>query len=487
MQRIRIGIDPLLSEKHLPEISWVWRFLLAGMGIPWQEVPWGEEADIVYAVNSGVSRDYSLAIQADPQYWDNPARWKLFSVSCSEGIPYLVFENAHESVPAVEVANGNYRIQHDIIFDIFWLLTGQIELFWPRNKHGWADISNTVCHKENILIRGLASEIGCQLEQIISQLGFTLLPRWPGRKKAAACVGHDVDYPEIVRWLEPLRILAGRHPNRLAAASSVLFGQRHNWHFSEWIDLEKKWGPGSAFYFVPRQGSVIEYLTSTPDPFYDVSSPRFQTLFQQLILEGYEIGMHASYSACEKVAQFLGEKERLEQAVGVPIYGNRHHYWHVDPLDVEGTLLIHEQAGFKYDSSLVHEYYLGWRRFSSWPFFPFSQRQKREIKTLQIPTGWMDIQAFRHAADNPGISIRTLIELAGTVIKQSGCLMLDIHDCYFDDFLYPGYRQMYESLWDYVCCTDLFWMARPIDIANHWIARYATILNDSHGLCIGGA
>lgn len=485
MQRIRISIDPPLSEKHYPEISWVWRFLLTGMGVPWQEVPWGEAADIVYGINLESKPTCLLLIEANLQYWDDPSRWKLNSVSGSERLPCLMFKGAHEIVPAVEIVNGKYRIRHDTIFDIFWLLTGQEEPSLPHNKHGWADISNTVYQKENILSRGLVSEIGCQLEQIITQFGFALLPRWPGSKKAAACVGHDVDYPEIVHWLEPMRILMGGHPNRFVAASSVLRGERHNWHFQEWIDLEKRWGPGSAFYFVPRKGSIIEYLTVTPDPFYDVTSLRFKNLFHLLAAEGFEIGMHASYRACENTARFLREKEHLEQTAGVPIYGNRHHYWHVDPLDVEGTLLLHERVGLKYDSSLVHEYYLGWRRSSSWPFFPFSQRQKREIKTLQIPTGWMDIQSFQHAAYNSGISIQTLIELAGVVTKQSGCLMLDIHDCYFDDFLYPGYRELYESLWDHVFSTGFFWMARPIDIANHWITRYTAILKDSCGLGVG--
>jgi hypothetical protein len=485
MQRIRISIDPLLTEKYYSEVSWTWRFLLSGMGISWEEVSWGETADIVYAVDPGSGPRGSLIVQARLPFWEDPSHWKLASVSAADGFSHPVFEGVVEPSPAWETADGRTRVYHDVIFDIFWLLTGQEEASWPRDKHGWLNLSNTVHQREKLLLRGLVSEIGCWLEQQVSGMGFTLLPRWPGGRKAAACVGHDVDYPEIVRWLEPARILMGGHPQRLAAASAVLFGRRHNWHFREWVELEKRWGPGSAFYFVPRKGSIVEYVTTTPDPFYDVGSPRFRDLFRMLADEGFEIGMHASYRACESVVNFRREKEHLERASGGSVDGNRHHYWHVDPLDPEGTLLMHEQAGFRYDSSLVHECYLGWRRSSSWPFFPFLQKQKREIRTLQIPTGWMDIHAFRHAADNPGIGIQTLTELAGTVARQSGCLMLDIHDCYFDDFLYPGYLEMYEKLWDHVFSTGLFWMARPIDIANHWIARYNSILGDSRGLATG--
>ncbi len=233
----------------------------------------------------------------------------------------------------------------------------------------------------------------------------------------------------------------------LGAAGAVLAGRRTHWHFLSWVEMERGLNTRSAFYFVPRHGSLVEYALGIPDPFYDVRSDRFRNLFTWLSDQGCEIGLHASYRAGESLQTFAAEKNALELASGTPIRGNRHHYWHLSPADPE----VHparstNRLGLMYDTSLAHERYVGWRRGLSWPYFPFHQKERRELRTLQIPTVWMDDQLFGHRADNPGDREAILRAMLDRAAEQRGCFLIDVHDYVFDDVLFPEWAATYKSV-----------------------------------------
>ena len=164
------------------------------------------------------------------------------------------------------------------------------------------------------------------------------MPPWPEGKRAAICLGHDVDYPEVVRWLQPFRILINRGFEGIKPALGVLLKKNHHWHFHSWMEVAKSFGMRSTFFFVPRQGSLFQYLIGLPDPFYDVESEKFRNVLREIRQENFEIGLHASYLAYQSVEKFRAEKMKLEAASGGPIIGNHHHYWHLNPNNIEETL-----------------------------------------------------------------------------------------------------------------------------------------------------
>jgi hypothetical protein len=484
VQKLKITIDPLLKERYGPEICWTWRLLLSGMGFPWEEVSAGSlECDIAYGtepVNAGHSR---LCVRANTQFWDQRSSQRLRAVGYCDGWSYPLFEDEQQRNQLFYLSDGCLVCDRDLIFDVFWLATGQEEHYWPKNQHGHFDLGGTTFQREQALRLAVASSIGSELRKTLMNLGFAApIPQWPHGKRAAACVSHDVDYPEAVGWLEPLRIIHRQGLRGLSPALSVVTGSRHHWHFASWVQLEKRLGTRSAFFFVARRGSLLEYTTGTPDSFYDVQSDRFRKLFKYLIDEGCEIGLHASYRAFERRDKFAAEKRILEEASAQIIRGNRQHYWHLNPDDPESTLLLHEQLGLQYDTSLTHERYLGWRRGLSWPFFPFHQKERRELKVLQISTVWMDDHLFGHRLDNPGDRFDILSAVADRTAKQGGCLLIDVHEYVFDDVLFPGWATTYRQLLECLTLRSDFWIGTPGEIANHWIERYALILQRSRGL-----
>jgi hypothetical protein len=482
LKPVRIGIDSFVREKYGPELCWTFRLLLSSMGVPWLEVsPDDPACDVAYVRAIDSRRPCALQIRADVSRWDRRSSLRLTSVQRADGWRLPSFESRHSVDNPISISDGQMVCEHDVLFDIFWLATGQEEVHWRGNAHG--HLRAEAPFPRDVFPVALASHIGRRLEQAFEQLGLpTGEPRWPGAARAAACLTHDVDYPQAVRWLEPFRRLHrdGRHAVRPALA--LVVKAKTHWHFDSWLQLEQSVEARSAFYFVPRQGSLWEYAAGTPDPFYDVTSPRFRALFRSLTDAGAEVALHASYRAHESPDRLAMEKQKLEEVSGQKIEGVRHHYLHLDPADPESTLLLHEAVGLKHDSSLAHERYVGWRRALSWPFFPFHPRERREVKTLQLPLAWMDAQLFRYRADNPGDRADVLKALADHCVGQGGCLVIDVHEYVYDEELFPGWARAYRELLAYIKARGDFWVDTPRRVAEHWSARHARVVERSQGL-----
>jgi hypothetical protein len=482
--QITIALDPAL-QSVAPEIRYTWRTLLTALGYAWVETDWAQTtpADIVYASDPHHAPPSRVLIVAQPAQWAQPHAARLVGVTQEAGWEVPAFTNDPPAAPLLQQRDGQCIISRDLIFACFWLLSGQEERQHPRGAHGYLDLTGTPTLAHGVLQRGLVSAICHALGQHLVALGFPPgMARWPHGATLAATCGHDVDYPEIIRWLEPLRILARQKAQGVRPAVAVALGEHSHWHFHSWMALEQEYGARSAFYFVARKGSLREYATGLPDSFYDINSPQFRRLFAELAEAGWEIGLHASYRAYTSQATFAAERAALAQASGQPISGNRHHYWHLDPADPEATLLMHEQVGFTYDASLTHNRYLGWRRGTNWPFFPWHSGQRRAVRTLQLPTAWMDDHLFGQRADNPGDRQELLRGLIERTAAHQGVLLVDVHEYVYDDALFPGWAATYRQLWATLFARGDVWFATPIAIAEHWLARQQVIAHASRGL-----
>lgn len=482
MWRLHVGIDRRLAPSYRPEVCWTWRTLLAGIGFAWQEVePADPVCDVAYVIDPGAT-SAKLTVRTNETRWKDPSGARLASVGQTGSVSFPLFEG-EAATPAFLRLGGRVVCDRDLIFDVFWLATGQEERRYPKGEHGFFELDAEPVVSRGVLRRALASAIGQALETWLVELGVGKPePRWPGGSRAAACFGHDVDYPEPVRVLEPLRILARQGASGARNAWDVAVGRRHHWHFGSWMDLEEAAGCRSAFYFVARRGSLVERALGTPDPFYDINQPRFRALFREIQSRGAEIGLHASYRAFEDVGRLSEEKRVLEEAAGAAVIGNRHHYWHLNPNNPEETLRFHERAGFAYDCSLFHDRYIGWRRGFTWPFFPFDQKERRSLATLQLPTGWMDDQLFGLRRHNAGERTVILDELVARVFEQQGCLVVNIHEYVFDSALFPGWVLAYRHVLDALSTRGDVWLATPADIARHWRARVRSAEEASIGL-----
>jgi hypothetical protein len=273
---------------------------------------------------------------------------------------------------------------------------------------------------------------------------------WNG-KTAAFAFTHDVDYPEMIRWIEAIRVFVGRAHAPRRTIPGILYGTNHFWKFSDWIAMERQFGARPAFNFSARRGSLFEYAAGTPDCFYDIRSSRFGDLFRYLRDEGCEVGLHASFHSFRSADRLQREKEDLERAAGVTVHGGRHHYWRLNPEAPEETIAVHEEIGMQYDSSLAFEFYPGFRRGICHPYRPFHPGQRRELKILEIPPAWMDDHFDRRLEKNgivagahrePEIRKRTMAHanlLLDPVRRSGGVAVVDYHARGMNADFYPRY------------------------------------------------
>lgn len=482
VNQLRIAISPELRALAGPAVDWTWRQLLTATGYGWREMSADEPCDIAYITNADQGRQARIAILAQVERWQAPARLRFAGLAADDPHSPIRFdgEPLHQAEFAAE--NGRSLLCRDILFDLFWLMSGQEEQSWTQDVHGFYTLPEA-WRSQQLLEQAAGSTTVEAFRTLIERAGLgEPLPRWPQSRRAAAAITHDVDYPEVIRWLEPLRIVRRQGRRGLAPAWEVLIGRRDHWAFPQWMAFEQQYGVRSAFYFVARQGSLLEYARGTPDPFYDVTAPRFRDLFRTLIEGGWEVGMHASYLAYAARERFASEKQRLEQAASAPVLGNRHHYWHMNPADPTETLQLHADIGLLYDTSLTHDRYLGWRRGITTPFYPFAPRTQKEIGAVQLPVAWMDAQLAQRTDLTQPQRDALVCELVDRVAEQQGLFVANVHDYVFDDVLFPGWLATLRAALEHITARGDFWLATPATIAQHWADRYRHLVTQSSGL-----
>jgi hypothetical protein len=447
--RLRVALDPALAP-YAPEVKYVLRTLLTSAGYAFElmwssELPPGEDVHIYYGRESNAPRS-ALHIHAFPQGF---ARWSTLDplrVIDQDGIPFLCFDDCSQQ--PIRRTDSRTEIDNDIVFASFWLLVGASEGTVSRDRWDNLHVQYSFIVKSGLVRRPAVSLYAAFLREYFEQRGLRALrPTWSsGERKAAFSFTHDVDYPQMIRWIESLRLLRSRGVRAFNSIAGIWSGSNHFWKFADWVEFERTFGARPAFYFMARQGSLLQYARGTPDAFYNIRSRAFQELFPYLRQNGSEIGLHASYHAHKSTTQLQHEKNVLEQAAGVTVRGGRHHYWHLDPEAPHSTLLKHEHIGMQYDSSLGFEFYPGWRRGSCHPFGVFHTGERRELDLVQVPPTWMDDHFDRRRAinhiDQPEQTARELMDTARGV---GGVIVVDYHARGMNEDFYPQYGRWLRS------------------------------------------
>ena len=108
-------------------------------------------------------------------------------------------------------------------------------------------------------------------------------------------------------------------------------------------------------------------------------------LLNDLSQNGFEVGLHSSYLAYHSLDRFRAEKARVEETLGKTIYGNRHHYIHLNPNDPSETALMQHQIGLLYDSSICFLKRSGFRRGICSPFHLYDSKGHRPVPPSNSP------------------------------------------------------------------------------------------------------
>lgn len=290
--------------------------------------------------------------------------------------------------------------------------------------------------------------------------------RWPGGKRFALCLTHDVDF--ISRrstsgaFVRELLSRVARVPYRqkrfvasqcLRQVAKLLAGpllsrlRSDEYHcFDLCMDLEAKHGFTSTFFM------FAEHL---PNPhmwdcgyshgdqlqFYG-ARVTVREMIRDMRQRGWDIGLHGSYHAATNLAALCEEKRQVEESVEAPVETIRHHYLHYD---ARVTPALHEQAGFKADSTQGFNRNVGFRAGTSFPYFSWNHQAQRATQVWEIPMHIMDGPLFQlnSLECDLGTAIAYMKTLMDRIEAVGGCLTVNWHPCWLS---LPAFAGMYRAI-----------------------------------------
>jgi len=478
MKPVRIIIEKIPGGSlAISEIKYTFRTFLSIAGLPFHFIEDEKErADIYYGKDC--PGDYGLFIEMADIRRENIGR-PIKAVKENNHV-FLLFTNRQREDNLLITKTNNTCIWNDIILSSFYLLSGWEERFIHRDRKDRHVVQESFLYREKILHDPIVNQYSTMLRNLF-RTSHNPISLWPSNKRYAVALSHDVDYPEMFRWIEVLRYLGKyRMKSKMRKVIDIIIGKESFWKFEDWVKLENRYGLKSAMYFCGAKGSLLRYVFKAPDPFYDVRQDQFKRVLNYLVQNGFEVGLHSSYLAYQSTDRFLEEKITVEESLREPIFGNRHHYWHMNPDNLSETALIHDEIGLLYDSSVCFAKRCGFRFGICSPFHLYDPIRHRHARVLELPTSLMDDHLFKYFGlsyfSKPQFEIDALIN---SVKEHGGVFLVDYHVRGFNETFYPKWVETYKYILNKINEDGDFYSDTPLNIARYWKNREEDILRES--------
>ena len=265
---------------------------------------------------------------------------------------------------------------------------------------------------------------------------------WPDARPFAVFLSHDVDE---VRWSWRRRLLMGvRHPGTLVHPN------RRYWNFERVLELEKRFGVPSSWYFVADG----RHPRDPPYRLRDVAA-----VMRDLQAKGQEVGVHGSYLSYRDGAMLRQERAAIGEALGRPPPGVRQHFVN---FEADATWRLQQEAGFAYDATLALNEASGFRTGMCHPYVPPGNT------ILELPLLLMDGQLFWYERLAWADAVKNCESIAGQVAARGGLLTLNWHQHTYDEYSFPGWWSVYEHM--------LRWLGerRPLFLTGEDVWRWWT-------------
>jgi len=382
-----------------------------------------------------------------------------------DGEPLVTYTEEGNEYPCVVYEDSVITIGFDIFNEIGHLLSGNLEHFWRKNNNKSKELMRIPvvdCYEEILF--------GC-IKFANNQLNIRTeyKPFWPDGKKFAVCLTHDVDRVKktfqyatnIIRYLYKGKI-------RLAFTQVLSFLKKENpyWNFERIMEIERKLGAKSTFFFL-NERQKVNWLSPKEWKLYrgryNIKDPEIVDMIQRLDREGWEIGIHGSYNSYKDIEMLEKEKKILEKIVGKKVHGISQHYCN---LEVPKTWEFHEKLELKYDSSIGFVSDMGFRYGTCFPFHPFNPKKGKILSVWELPISIMD-NACSYDHENVW---KEILDILNNVERYNGVLVLRWHQSVFNEREFPLRSKIYEKLIE-ICKERNAWITTARDLVEWLNAR----------------
>lgn len=294
-------------------------------------------------------------------------------------------------------------------------------------------------------------------------------PVWPEGKPLAVCLTHDVDWVTLHSFRQSARMraesflndssLKGRARNLIRVGLDIVRLIRHSnvrdpLHcYEQWLEVEKKVGARSTFFFWPGWKAVGRHHPS--DCLYNLEDrivfDRQRCTVAEMIREidrrGWEIGLHPSWYSFDDVDEMKRQKAALEKELGREVVSVRQHYLHYD---IRITPRIQAEAGFRYDATLGFNDNVGFRFGTCYPWRLYDLRKEQELLLTEIPLIIQDgamLSSAKGMRLDEDTAFQYVVRIAEAVERVGGVLNLLWHP---NAVIKPTWWNLYEHSLEYL-------------------------------------
>ncbi len=285
-----------------------------------------------------------------------------------------------------------------------------------------------------------------------------LRPHYPGNKKFAVCLTHDIDmlYNNISRKQlakNGAKSLVTLNLQNLSKNLQAGLRKRINPHFhiAETLKIEKKYEAKSSSYFLSLSKEEEDFN-------YDLSE--ISEIFDAIAKSNGEVGLHGGHLASNNISKIRQEKEKLEAAIGRSVDGYRSHYL---KFNTPSTWEHLETLNFKYDTTYGFADCAGFRNGMCHPFQPYSLEKKAFLNIVELPLVIMDNTLWKYMNLNEAGQFELCKQLIDTVARNNGVLTLLWHNTQMQG--HPGL--LYDAILKYANEKEA-WMTTGNEIVDFW-------------------
>lgn len=213
---------------------------------------------------------------------------------------------------------------------------------------------------------------------------------------------------------------------------SVKNWQKEFWNFERIMEIEERYSVKSTFFFLnePVTYNIFDF-ENWYHSFgrYRIYEKRVIEIIRLLDMNGWEIGVHGSYSSFKSSRMLKKEKTEIEDILGKSVIGIRQHYLNLIP---DKTWGCQADSGFLYDSSWGLTKGIGFKNNFIAPFKPLNNN------FIVFPLTIMDY-CFMEEEERWSRFDR----LCSDTESNNGVLVLNWHNNVFSKNDFPGSEDTY--------------------------------------------
>jgi len=273
---------------------------------------------------------------------------------------------------------------------------------------------------------------------------------WPNFRRACCILTHDID------WLtySPLHRAVFRGPLKpkksLSLIKSGLLKKRdYGWNIPKTLELEKKYGLRSTFFFLTKYEANL--------------MPIFKRSLELLKEQNSEIALHGYHASHKNREALSSELKTFSKNTGEKPAGLR---YHILKFRVPDSWVLESEAGLKYDATFSYNEYYGFRSEICFPFHPFNGAR---LRIIEIPTGFMDWTALYR--NTRGAKLTSKIkQIMGLVEGFNGAFVVNFHNTYLNPDTFGDIYSAYEDVLKSTTSRD-YWICTARECAEWWEYR----------------